>query len=265
MNTPTPPQIEHSLHDSSATFPFYQHALTILNEAKVPFLVGGAYALRYYTGIIRDTKDLDLFLHPRDQSRAMEIFGKAGYEIQMTAPHWITKAYDGHEFVDFIFGLANGLGEVDDSWFEHASEWDLMDRRVALIPAEEMIWSKAFIMERERFDGADINHVIRARAQVLDWDRLLSRFGAHWRVLLAHLIAFGFAYPAERSRIPAKVLEPLLRRAAEEGDEPPDADGRLCRGTLLSRYQYVKDIQEDGFLDARILPAGKLTPEQALQ
>jgi len=42
-----------------------------------------------------------------------------------------------------------------------------------------MIWSKAFIMERDRYDGADIAHIIRTCGKGLDWSRLLHRFGSH--------------------------------------------------------------------------------------
>src|SRR5437899_2577696 len=78
---------------------------------------------------------------------------------------------------------------------------------VRLCPAEEIIWSKAFIMERERYDGNDVAHLLRARGCALDWDRLLRRFDGHWRVLLSHIVLFGFIYPAERAAIPARVEE----------------------------------------------------------
>jgi hypothetical protein len=112
-----------------------------------------------------------------------------------------------------------------------------------------MIWQKAYIMERERFDGADIAHLLRARGQALDWDRLLQRMDPHWEVLLAHLILFRFIYPAEQHVVPAWVMEDLLRRspAVPRG---PDA-GRTFRGTLLSRYQYLMDLEVWGYDDAR--------------
>jgi len=47
-------------------------------------------------------------------------------------------------------------------------------------------------MERERYDGADIAHILRARAADLDWERLLERFAGHWHVLLSHLILFEY-------------------------------------------------------------------------
>ncbi len=48
---------------------FYVNALAVLAEAKVPYLLGGAYALAHYTGIARHTKDLDLFVRPADAPR----------------------------------------------------------------------------------------------------------------------------------------------------------------------------------------------------
>ena len=40
-------------------------------------------------------------------------------------------------------------------------------------------------MERERFDGADIVHILRACAETMNWDRLLLRFEPYWQLLSA--------------------------------------------------------------------------------
>ena len=45
---------------------FFGNALQLLSESGIPFLVGGGLALRQYTGIIRDLKDLDLFCRAVD-------------------------------------------------------------------------------------------------------------------------------------------------------------------------------------------------------
>ena len=58
-----------------------------------------------------------------------------------------------------------------------------------LSPPEEMIWSKAFVQERERYDGADVIHLLRELGPTLDWPRLLMRFGDRWRVLLSFIDA----------------------------------------------------------------------------
>ncbi|PYQ30704.1 MAG: hypothetical protein DMF56_07845 [Acidobacteria bacterium] len=228
---------------------FYRHALSILSKAGIPHLVGGAYAFARYTGIERHTKDFDIFIRPDDFSRAESAFQKAGYETELTFPHWLGKAYKGDDFVDLIFSAGNGVAKVDDRWFEHAVKEKVFDVDVELIPAEEMIWSKGLIMERERFDGADVAHVLRATGEKLDWTRLIERFGRHWRVLLAHLILFTFIYPSDRSKVPADVLDSLMKRAGEEKDDEAD---KVCCGTIISRQQYLKDIEEWGYKDARL-------------
>ena len=43
---------------------------------------------------------------------------------------------------------------------------------------EEMIWMRAYIMERERFDRADIAHILRCYIAELDWWHLVRRFGS---------------------------------------------------------------------------------------
>jgi hypothetical protein len=131
---------------------------------------------------------------------------------------------------------------------------------VRLIPMEEMIWSKAFIMERERFDGADVAHVIHARGRKMDWDRLLKRFDRRWRVLYAHLVLFGFIYPDERDIVPADLLDALSKRLVADSRVKDDETG-LCQGTLLSRQQYLLDLKR-GYGDAREVPHGTMTREE---
>jgi hypothetical protein len=229
---------------------FYGAALDLLRRADLPFLVGGAYAFACYTGIARDTKDLDLFVRPADATRVLDVFADAGYRTERPFPHWLGKVHAGDEVVDIIHSSGNGIAEVDDAWFGHAIPGEVLGRPVHLSPAEEMIWSKSFIMERERFDGADVAHVLRARGPCLDWRRLVRRFGPHWRVLLGHLVLFGFVYPGERDRIPAYVLHELLCRLAKETGGPAPAT-RVCAGTLLSRAQYLVDVEQWGYRDVR--------------
>jgi hypothetical protein len=167
--------------------------------------------------------------------------------------------------VDVIFSSGNGVARVDELWFDHAPEGEVLGRPVRLVPAEEMIWSKSFIMERERFDGADVSHVLHARARDLDWDRLLRRFEPNggWRVLLAHLILFGYIYPGDAHLIPNRVIETLNERLRRETAEPAgEAKSRLCRGTILSRSQYLIDTHLWGYEDARLQPVGRMTGPQ---
>ncbi|MGH7359719.1 MAG: hypothetical protein ACREJR_12975, partial [Candidatus Rokuibacteriota bacterium] len=49
----------------------YVTALETLRQAGIEYLIGGAHALGPYTGILRDTKDLDVFLRQAECERAL--------------------------------------------------------------------------------------------------------------------------------------------------------------------------------------------------
>ena len=240
---------------------FYKRVIRVFQDHDIDFLVGGAYAFVHYTGIGRETKDLDLFIRRVDWDRVTRALAEVGIVTELTYPHWLGKAFGGRQrefFVDLIFSGGNGIAEVDAEWFANALRDESLGFPVKLMPIEEMIWSKAFLMERERFDGADVLHLIRARQSEINWPRLLSRFGEHWRVLLAHLVLFPYVYPNDPA--PREVIDELLDRAK---NEPAADEGiRLCRGTLLSRAQYLTDIERWNYVDAREVPLGTMTPEE---
>lgn len=240
----------------------YRTAMRVLKVAKVEFLVGGAYSFARYTDIPRHTKDLDLFLRPADRDRAIQALSAVGFRTEITYSHWLAKAFRGDYFIDLIYSSGNAVATVDDAWFGHSVESEIMGEPARLCPAEESIWSKAFVMERHRFDGADVSHILRDVGDRLDWRRLLDRFGDHWRVLYAHLVLFGFSYPAERDKVPAWVMLDLAERLRAETDAaPPDA--KVCRGTLLSATQYLPDLERWGYRDGRLRPEGRMTAQQA--
>lgn len=237
----------------------HRRALEALHSAGVEFLLGGAFALQTHLGVLlRAVKDLDLFLRRRDVERALAALRDAGYATELAFPHWLAKAVAGSDFIDVIFSSGNGVVRVDDDWFAHAGRAEVLGVPVLVCPPEEGIWARAFVMERERYDGADVAHLLRCCAPTLDWRRLIERFGDHWRVLYAHLVLFGFIYPAERNLVPRAVLTELAARlAAEEAGEKPAE--HVCRGTLLSRAQYLIDVGRWGYADARVAPRGTMT------
>ncbi len=240
---------------------FYREAMDVLSRAGVPFLIGGAFAFIHQAGIDRSTKDLDIFVRPGDVNRLLAACAAAGYDADLVFSHWLAKIRTTSGFIDVIFSSGNGVAVVDEAWFEHGAEREVLGVRVQVAPAEESIWSKAFVMERERYDGADVAHIILAHGERLDWRRLIDRFAQHWRVLLSHLLLFGFIYPSARSRVPLRIMRELLDRLAPEL-AAPDADDPVCYGTLLSWSQYLGDVFGGNFRDARIRPYGSLTAEE---
>jgi len=239
----------------------YREALVSLRDAGVPFLVGGAFALESYAGLIRHTKDLDLFVRPADRFALVERLASVGFETEWRFSHWLGKAWKGEHSIDVIFNSGNGLCAVDDLWFRHAPPSKVLGVDVQLVPAEEMVWSKAFVMERNRYDGGDIAHLLRARAKTMDWARLLFRFNQHWRVLFSHVILFGFVYPAQRLWVPDWFMNEMVRRLELDMQSLP-SDRRVCQGTLLSWSQYLVHMDRGEYEDARHPPRGKLTWEE---
>lgn len=239
---------------------FYRESMQLLRDRDLPFLVGGAYAFGLYTGIERDTKDFDLFVRPKDVGRILDLFSAHGYRVENTFPHWLAKVFREDDLIDLIYRAGNGLCEVDDSWFDRAREKHVLDVPVPVCAPEEIIWMKSYIMERERYDGADVAHLLRSCADDIDWKHLLARFGPDWRVLLSHLVLFGFVYPADRHRVPPAIVEQLLDRMRTEQFTP--SGDRVCRGTLLSRAQYLPDVRDRGLEDVRLRDRSKMSEQE---
>ena len=104
-----------------------------------------------------------------------------------------------------------------------------------------MIWSKAFIMERERYDGADVAHLILAcgrRAGLGPPARALRRRLAR-AAEPPHPLRLRLS--GQSGRDPGRGDGPSPP-AAGPGAGRPAEDGRVCDGTLLSRQQYLVDV-----------------------
>lgn len=239
-------QVTERMDDRPDVEAFYRDALQCLIESGVSFMVAGAYALRAYTGIVRDTKDFDVFCTPGDFPRLLEALGAYGYETEVTDANWIAKAFKDEHYVDLIFGAGNDTARVDETWLQYAPEAEMLGREVKLIPVEEMLWSKAYVQERYRYDGADVVHLILKKGRDLDWHRLLMRMDRDWELLYAHLLNFRFIYPSERECVPDWLMDELATRLQDHRQLPAPQDC-VCRGRLLSRYEYQIDIEEWGF------------------
>jgi hypothetical protein len=246
-----------SLPDKAARF--YRDVLRILNRANAKYLVGGSLALAHYMHLARRPKDLDIFLPREECMKVLQLLDQHGYTTEVLHPHWLAKAYCGDHFIDFIFNSGNGVVPVDETWFDGARSVRLFGVPVRLCTPEDIVWSKAFIMDRERFDGADVAHLIRDVGSDFDWDKVLDRFQHHWRVLLSHMLLYQYIFP-QSNEIPEWVLHQLIGKVMDEVSQGPSND-TLCKGTLLSRDQYLHDIEELGYSDGRLHPTGLLPAE----
>jgi hypothetical protein len=228
----------------------YRRALEAINAAGVPCVVAGAYAIYEHTGIYRKTKDLDLFFEPAAVVPAARALRDAGFVTRLEDSHWLAKATAGEYFVDMIFGMGNGVSLIDEGWIRHSRSGILAATPVRIAPAEELIWHRLFISERHRHDMADVLHLILCIGDSLDWDRLVTRVGDNWPLLLAQLMLFSYVYPGYRTNVPDWVYEQLIERARSDlHADVEDLD--FTRGPLISRFSFNIDVREWGFRDPR--------------
>ena len=63
---------------------FYRDVLDILRQAEIPFLISGGFALQQFTGILRQVRDLDIFVLEKHIHAALEALAQSG--ILLGAP-----------------------------------------------------------------------------------------------------------------------------------------------------------------------------------
>lgn len=228
----------------------YTRAMSALDDARVPYVLSGAFASYYYTGAWRNTKDLDLFLTPEFRDAALDALAKVGFRTEITVSYWLAKAFDQDIQVDLITGLGNALAPVDNDWVDFAESVQILGRSTRIIAAEDLIWAKSYVAGRERFDGADIAHLIYRASDKIDWQRLINHYGRHWELLAVYLHLYRFIYPEARENVPHWVMQQLHDRMYADFKCPEEPDLPF-RGPLLDRYSYLVDINEWGLPDPR--------------
>jgi hypothetical protein len=220
----------------------FRDVLQVLENSGVPYAVSGAFALRHHTGICRFTKDLDLFVTAANCEAALRCLRQAGMETCVKDPVWLAKASRDGFFVDLITGMSNGLITVEDLWIERAHPAVVYGVRTRVLAPEELVASKIFVARRERFDGADIAHIIYSTYGSFDWKREMELVGEHWEMLLWALVLFRYAYPAQSHHVPAEIWRDLLRRFEREiRERNPQAP---FRGSLVDDNMFAIDVNE---------------------
>jgi len=263
---------EKALPISSSTPPdfapeqraMFTEVLHLLSAENIPFAISGAFALQRHTGIWRDTKDLDVFLTDDQVDKAFAALREHNFETEICDPVWLCKVHRGPYFVDLITGMSNGALCVQPDWIERASLAEYFGIKVKVLAAEELIASKLFVTRRERFDGADIVHVIYGTQGKMDWDRVLQLIGEHWMVLLWVLMLYQYCYPAQSHYVPRELWADLLSRLNNELDNP---DARASfKGSLIDEKMFAIDVVEWGMADLNTqFRSEKITPLRKLK
>jgi Uncharacterised nucleotidyltransferase len=228
----------------------YRDVLLTMNDRGISYAVAGAFALQKYTGIRRWTKDLDLFLKASDVPAALDHLCKQGFRCETLDPVWLSKAHRGEYFVDLISGMSNAVIMVDDSWMKRAQPAVVAGVQSRVLSAEDLVASKLFVLRRERFDGADIAHIIYRTKGQLEWERILELACENWEIVLWSLMLFRYVYPAHTDYVPAALWQDLLSRYMHLVQHPdPKAP---FRGSLVDENIFAIDMKEWGLEDLQV-------------
>src|SRR5262249_17403352 len=113
---------------------------------------------------------------------------------------------------------------------------------------EELLWTKLYVVQRDRCDWPDALNLIYAKGDTLDWKHLLARLGEDAALLTGVLSLFVWLCPGRARTLPGWLWERLKL------SKPPIA-------TSTADY----DSRHVGRIDSRpwLIPA--LTPEPAAQ
>lgn len=212
--------------------------LRLMNDSGVPYVVSGAFALCAYTSIWRDTKDMDVFLQPKSLKTALQILSQAGYETEITDTHWLAKVYQRPYFMDLIFSLPSNLVRIDDEWFTHSRPLEILGVPTRMVGPEELVASKVHVARSDRFDGADIAHLIRSLEGRLDWGRLRKILGDD-TILLWHLLLFNFIYPGHTDWLPQDLMVELFDKVRTTWKTP--GDPAIFFGSAIDPHRFAVD------------------------
>src|SRR5689334_13275122 len=121
-------------------YTLYACVLSQICGAEIPFALGGGLALGYYTGNLRRSKDLDIYVTPENKDRVVAILSRCGlddyFDVQEYDRGWIYRGHKDGVIIDVIWAMANRRTQVDDVWTSTGPKVNLCGQTFRVIPPE---------------------------------------------------------------------------------------------------------------------------------
>lgn len=197
----------------------YMSAINVMRSTGKPFMLAGAFSLASYTGKWRNTKDLDFYVLPQDREPMIRALTEAGFidyfDKLPYVRHWIYRAWKDDCIVDIIWAMANQRAQVDEEWFEYAPEISVRGEQLRVVPAEELLWCKLYVMQKDRCDWPDVLNLIHSVGEDLDWNHLLWRMGGDLPLLAGLLTVYYWICPGAKLNIPPALKQNLMHNETE--------------------------------------------------
>ncbi len=224
----------------------YKAMIEKLTGEQIPFAVGGGLAAMTYAAHWRNTKDLDLYIRLCDRERVIEFTKELGlrdyYEKQGYDRAWIYRSHRGDVIVDLMWAMANQRTQVDESWFD-GPVIETGGERFRLLAPEEVIWSKLYVMQRDRTDWPDCLNVLYGVGPDMNWQKLIQNVADDAPLLAGLVSAFSWLAPDRAWELPDCVWAALnIERPARSQDRAE----MLRRTRLLDSRPWFFAAQENG-------------------
>ena len=242
---------------------FYKEVLHAVRDTGEPFALGGGFAWAAYAGMYRHGKDIDFFILPESRDRLIEAisdigltdyFGKEGYDRK-----WIYRGTRDGYIADLIWDMANYRANLDTDWVTMGPEVSIRGELVRIIPIEELIWNKLYILQRPRCDWNDILNLMYINVETIDWARMIKKLAPDIHLLGGALNVFLWMCPGRAKLIPRYVWRMVGMMQPEFNSDPNYIKHRV--DLLDSRPWFIPALHE-GELPFTSVPPSPQVPDQ---
>jgi Uncharacterised nucleotidyltransferase len=224
----------------------YRAAIEAVRATGISFLLGGGFAMSTYIQRWRETKDIDFYVLPKDREALVRTLDAAGFtDYYDELPYdrgWIYRSKRNGVIVDIIWAMANRRASVDDLWFKRAKEACIRDELFQVLPVEELIWAKLYVLQGDRCDWPDVINLLHATTPTLDWEHLLERLGDDLPLFRSAMILFDWVSPRRAAEVPEKIRSRL--ELSKPVPVMPEEEKR--RQALLDTRGWFAAFQQTG-------------------
>jgi predicted nucleotidyltransferase len=152
--------------DPQAILDSCKRAAAILEDAGVPFAIGGGIACWSY-GAPESSHDVDFMLRESDARRAQEVLANEGMKPCDPPEDWLLKVYDGDVLVDLIY-RPEGL-PITDEVLDRAPVRDVNAMKMKVLKLEDVFVTKLLSYNEHHLDYLGLLAVARAVREQVDW------------------------------------------------------------------------------------------------
>ncbi len=201
-------EIEHALKRAAAA----------LNQAGIPFLLGGSLA-SWARGGPETRHDLDLMIKPDDVEQSLDALTEAGMRAERPPEDWLVKAWDGDTLVDLIY-CPKGL-PMDDDVIARGEELSVLGMEIRVMALEDVMATKLMALTEHSLRYEGLLQIARALREQIDWQAVCARtesspFARAFFVLLEGLEILPGS-PPSRPGTRVRVVTPQDSHATQGG------------------------------------------------